>query len=269
MQNETTRPEVRLIVHADDAGLCRGVNEATFAAMERGRVSSASLMATCPGFAEAADYARRHPQFDWGVHLTMTSEWPALRWGPVAGDDRVQSLLAPDGGLWPDVFSFVQHARLDEVEIEIRSQVDAVLAAGVRPSHLDSHMFALFRNRALEGVLERVSRDYGVPRLALAAGQGKAAGPVLLTLLLHGGAGKPSAVSGLAAGLYQAIVHCGYDNEESRAIMGQAKVCGALWRQMDFDALMSDRFRDELREAGVELVDWRCVAAPAAMRGAA
>lgn len=77
---ETDQPNgKRLIVHADDFGLCASVNRATIAALEGKAISSASLMVPCEYFQPAADYAARHREMDIGLHLTVTSEWPAAR----------------------------------------------------------------------------------------------------------------------------------------------------------------------------------------------
>src|SRR3979411_1248228 len=81
-----------IIVHADDLGETHAVNAASLKAIQDGAISSASMRALCPWFPEIADYAKSHPDADFGLHLTLTSERVYYRWGPVAPADKVPSL---------------------------------------------------------------------------------------------------------------------------------------------------------------------------------
>src|SRR5436190_14257587 len=90
-----------LIVHADDLGAAHSINAASIKGLESGLVSSASIMIPCPWLPEIAAYARAHPQADLGLHLTLTSEWSLIRWGPILSKERVPSLLDSSGYLYP------------------------------------------------------------------------------------------------------------------------------------------------------------------------
>src|SRR5262245_6086879 len=120
-------PDTKLIiVHADDLGETHAVNAAAIKSMEAGTINSASMMVACPWFPEIADYAKSHPDVDFGLHLTLTSERVYYRWGPVASADKVPSLVDANGYFHHD---WDHHERADpkEVEIELRAQIQRAL----------------------------------------------------------------------------------------------------------------------------------------------
>jgi len=123
-----------LIVHADDVGMTHAVNAATIKALESGGVNSASIMVACPWFPEIAEYAKAHPEADFGLHLTLTSERVYYRWGPVAPRDRVASLVDENGYFWHD-WTAATRIEPKEVELELRAQIERAYAMGIRPTH--------------------------------------------------------------------------------------------------------------------------------------
>jgi predicted glycoside hydrolase/deacetylase ChbG (UPF0249 family) len=133
-----------IIFHVDDAGMSHESNLGTIEAMEKGVATSTSIMFPCSWVSEYAQYWKEHQEKDAGVHLTLTSEWDVYRWGPVAGKKAVPSCTDPDGCLWDNVKLVTEHASADEIEQEIRAQVDRCLTMGIKPTHLDSHMGTLF-----------------------------------------------------------------------------------------------------------------------------
>jgi len=120
-------------------------------------------MVPCPWFPEIADYAKSHPDFDFGLHLTLTSERVYYRWGPVAPAGKVPSLLDNNGYLHHD-WTRETHIDPAEAEIELRAQIDRAYAMGVRPTHLDSHQYRLDNtNKDLFEVALRLAHQYKLP----------------------------------------------------------------------------------------------------------
>ena len=141
-----------VILHVDDVGMSYDSNLGAIQAMENGVANSLSVMMPCPWVPAFLHYLKDHPNTDAGLHLTLTSEWRDYRWGPLSGKAAVPNLVDPEGALWPSVEEVVAHASPDEIETEIRSQLDRARTAGFTPTHLDSHMGTLF---ATQGFLER------------------------------------------------------------------------------------------------------------------
>jgi len=134
-----------LIVHADDVGMTHAVNAATIKALESGAVNSASIMVPCPWFPEIATMPKRIPTWDFGLHLTLTSERVYYRWGPVAPRDRVASLVDENGYFWHDWTAADTH-RAEGRGSRAASADRAGVCDGIRPTHLDSHQYRLYAN---------------------------------------------------------------------------------------------------------------------------
>src|ERR1043165_8928514 len=107
--------------------------------------------------------APENPKADLGLHLTLTSEWINLRWGPVSSRDRVSSLLDKDGYFYLTETDAAAHADPKQVEMEIMAQIERARALGIQPTHLDSHMGTLYQNKALFEVFLRVARAQKLP----------------------------------------------------------------------------------------------------------
>lgn len=152
-----------LIINADDFGMCHSENVATMDGLESGSFCSSTIMVPCPWFEEAADFARRSPRADLGVHITHTSEWGTYKWGPVLGRREVPSMVDERGYFFADVPSVYASARLDEVEGETRAQVEKALAAGIDVTHLDSHMGTVQLEASYHEMYVRVAADFELP----------------------------------------------------------------------------------------------------------
>lgn len=132
-----------LILHVDDVGMSFDSNEGAINAITKGVASSLSIMMPCPWVPAFVQYMKAHPGLDAGLHLTLTSEWKGYRWGPLSGKNTTPGLVDAEGALWPDVNDVVQHASGDEVEKEIKAQLERARAMGFEPTHFDTHMGTL------------------------------------------------------------------------------------------------------------------------------
>lgn len=148
------------VVHVDDIGMCHSANLGGFEALANGPATCGSIMVPCPWFREAAEMARSQPDADLGVHLTLTSEYAHYRWGPVLGA-RVPSLLDAEGYL-PRTTPEAGGGKPEEVEMELRAQIDRALDAGIDVTHLDSHMGTAFLP-GLFAVYTKLALDYQLP----------------------------------------------------------------------------------------------------------
>lgn len=133
-----------LILHVDDAGMSYDSNEGAANSITKGAANSVSVMMPCPWVPGFVHYMKAHPGMDAGLHLTLTSEWGDYRWGPLAGKANVPGLVDTEGAMWSNVEDVVKHASADEVDKEIRAQLERARTMGFEPTHLDSHMGTLF-----------------------------------------------------------------------------------------------------------------------------
>jgi predicted glycoside hydrolase/deacetylase ChbG (UPF0249 family) len=262
-----------LIIHADDLAVAHSEDTASFDALDKLAVTSASIMVPCPWLNEVADYAKAHPDADLGLHLTLTSEWKTYRWGPVESKDKVPSLLDPSGYLWPDTPQAIGTLKADEAELEIRAQIERAIALGIHPTHLDSHMGALFSRPDLFAVYVKVAREYKLPFLAFIAPDTPrelssvlSNKDVLLnSVLIANPSIHPSdwktfyanAIKNLKPGVTELIVHLGHDDAELQAVMVDHADYGAAWRQRDYDVVTSLEFKKTLEENHVILIRWK------------
>jgi len=153
-----------LVIHADDLGMSHSVDRASFEALEKGWITSASILVPCPG-SEVARWAKDHRTPILGFTQALNSEWTDVRWGPLSGAANAPSLVDENGFLPLDTPAVGQHAKMPEVETELRAQIDRAQKAGIHISHLDTHMGALMTTPDLFAVYRKMGEAFHVPIL--------------------------------------------------------------------------------------------------------
>lgn len=152
-----------LILHIDDAGMSYDSNLGTIRALEEGVANSVSVMMPCPWVPGFVKYIKENPDTDAGLHLTLTSEWDNYRWGPLVGKPAAPGLVDEQGALWRSVNQVVENASAEEVEIEIKAQIERARNMGFEPTHLDSHMGTLFASPHFIEKYVKIGVEYQIP----------------------------------------------------------------------------------------------------------
>jgi chitin disaccharide deacetylase len=127
-----------LIINAYDFGMCNSINEAIFGTLLEGMVRSTSLMITCPWALQAMNLLSSHRHIPFGVHLTVICDANNFRWGPITSKEKVPDLVDRAGSFYSeeDFPTLLDQGILDQLEVEFRAQIEAVMTAGLRPARL-------------------------------------------------------------------------------------------------------------------------------------
>jgi predicted glycoside hydrolase/deacetylase ChbG (UPF0249 family) len=270
-----------VIFHVDDAGMSYDSDQGAIQALAGGVATSTSVMMPCPWVPHMAAYLKEHPQTDAGLHLTLNSEWDNYRWGPLVGKAAAPGLVDPQGYLWQRVEDVLNHAKVEEFEMEIRAQIDKAQAVGLTPTHLDSHMGTCFYEPFIESYV-KVGIEKKIPVLMI-GGHMQYAGPEIGSFkpLLHAlgdrvwKAGLPviddlvtqpttgpeyeqrkqqllQRLTDMKPGITQFIVHCTAPTEVFAHISGSGKARAAELRLM-----LDPDIRAFLNQQGIVRTTWR------------
>ena len=146
------------IVHIDDVGMCQASLQAFAELADYGTVTSGSVMVPCSWFPATAAYCRAHPDVDMGVHATLTSEWSTYRWGPVSTREAASGLMDAEG-YFPHTCVEVQRSAVAAAAArELAAQADQAVAAGIDPTHIDTHMGAVTHEKFMGAYIAQALR---------------------------------------------------------------------------------------------------------------
>ena len=249
-----------LVIRTDDAGMSHSVNMGLERLIASGLPVSVSVMFPTPWYQETVEILKRNPDVSVGIHLTLNSEWKNYRWGPVLGRTAVPSLVDADGYFFPSAAALYEnHPKLDEVERELRAQIDRALKSGLKIDYVDYHMGTVMRYPEFRDLTERLAREYGLG-MSYYFGepshdpQYSAAPPAKIDSLL-------AMVNRLQPQFNVVVTHVGIDDAELGALLDM-NTSGPLPdmsknRQGELDALTSPRFREALKARNVRVITYR------------
>ena len=160
---------IYLIIRADDIGSSHAANLACIKSYREGIARSVEIMTPCAWFPEAVSMLRENPGYDVGVHLSLTSEWDNVKWGPLT---EAPSLVDENGYFFPKTRTakdseertgfWDESVSLEEVEAEIRAQIELAVNNIPQVSHVSGHMGCGSVDPGVSEIVTRVAGEYGI-----------------------------------------------------------------------------------------------------------
>jgi len=249
---------IQLIVRGDDFGMTHAANMAIERAFKNGILTCSSILTIAPWFEEAARMIRENPEWCIGVHLALNGEWKDYRWKPVLPVTEVPSLVDEDGYFYQTEEAFLSaNPSLEEVEKELRAQVERALKRKIDIQYVDTHMGTARATPELHEIVKRISRDYGVP-----ISQGYEGDRVSIYEVPYKQKEKAlvEELKKLGPGLWLLVVHPGSDTPEARALV-DANPDGlkdvAFHRAAVTKALTSKKVKKIVEKRNIQLTDYR------------
>ncbi len=249
-----------LLIRVDDLGMSHSVNLAAKALFETGMPLSVSVMFACPWYQEAVEILSEHPGVSVGIHLTLNSEWKYYKWGPVAGRTAVPSIVDGEGLFFPTTALFLENnPDVNEVEIELRAQIERALNSGIRIDYIDHHMGTAVSTPELRALTERLAEEYD---LAMASSYIQAYDSGIYAVSYEEKQDSLISLIGhLRPGEKRLLVsHIAYDTPEMSVLVdlnphGLADM--SKHREAELKALKSTAFSETLRKYNVRLITYR------------
>jgi predicted glycoside hydrolase/deacetylase ChbG (UPF0249 family) len=270
-----------VIFHIDDMGFSHSSNLAAFECLDFGVASCGSLIVPAPWFLEAAEICRKNPRYDIGVHLTLTCEYELYRWRALSSVDPNTGLLDHERSLWRTAEEAIKNVNVKAAEAEMRAQIQTALDAGVKLSHIDSHMGTVMDPKFIPTYL-KLAREFNVvpflPRLSkeelIAIGLGdqvviyekmfekiEETGVPLLDHVIIDTMGDAEdkveyyckRFTEIKPGVTHFLFHAAELTPELQAITPDS----AKWRNLDYEAFSDPRIKNCVKEHDLKIIGYR------------
>lgn len=254
---------VSLIVRGDDIGSCHAANVACIRAYKDGIVTSTEIMVPCSWFPEAVKMLNENPGLDVGIHLVLASEWDNYKWRPLT---CAPGLTDKDGYFYPTIWprnnapagTSLKNAdwKIEEIEKELRAQIELGKQKIPRVSHLSFHMGSNSWDPKVKELCDRLAKEYGLYVMTPEAG-----------VRGFGGFGNAKTaderiekfvknLEGLEPGTYLFVEHPGIDTPEMRAIGHPGYEDVAQDRDAVTQVFTSEKVKDAVKRMGIKLISY-------------
>ncbi len=253
--------KIRLLVRSDDMASSHAANESCIKAATKGISRSVEIMVPCPWFFEAAQLLKENPGIDVGVHLTLTSEWDGIKWGPITPSP---SLADADGNFLAGTGDWYNKKyKLEEVEAELRKQIELAVREIPTVTHLSSHMGAPDCKPELKNLVKKLAKEYKliyeteglteIPNFGWDKAQSqKEKEAAFVTMLKSLKSGKT----------YLFVEHPANKSEEMKAVGNKEMKTVARDRHWVTEVFTSDLVLKTIKDRGIELINYTRIGTP-------
>lgn len=252
--------KIRLLVRSDDMASSHAANVSCIEVATKGISRSVEIMVPCPWFFEAAQMLKQNPGIDVGVHLTLTSEWDGIKWGPITPSP---SLADADGNFLSATGDWYnKNYKMEEVEAEMRKQLELAIREIPNVTHISSHMGAADCKPELKNLVKKLAKEYNliyetenveyVPEFGWDKAQSFQEKENAFISLL--GKLKPGKT-------YLFVEHPANESDEMKAIGNKGMLTVARDRNWVRQVYTSTKVIKVIQDKGIELVDYTKVGA--------
>lgn len=260
-QENNTDSDIQLLVRADDIGSFRAANVACIESYKNGIVRSVEIMVPCAWYPEAVKMLNENPGYDVGIHLVLTSEWSNVKWRPLT---HCPSLVDKDGYFFPMVWknnnfpagSSISEAnwKIEEVEKELRAQIELALRQIPQVSHLSNHMGFTGLDPKLKELVEKLAKEYNLGsetnNLKRFQGWGRDAKPEERIDKFCENLEK------LEPGKYLFVEHPAHDTAEMKTVGHTGYENVGLDREWVTRVFTSEKVKETIKKKGIKLISY-------------
>lgn len=144
---------MKLIINADDFGLCKSVNDAIVKCFESGNLTNTTLMVNQRGTEQAAALSKSRPGLGIGLHFCLTEGRPLT---------DCHSLVDSQGEFFDRTALLMRAYRgkihVEELQTEFEAQLNRAQDLGIHLTHIDSHQHAHLIPQIFDGILPIVRK---------------------------------------------------------------------------------------------------------------
>ncbi len=270
-----------VIIHTDDIGMCHASVQAFKDLWSVGTITSGAVMVPCPWFPAVVQMCKENPEIDMGIHATLNAEWDNYRWGPVSEAGAGSGLRDEAGYFHQGHQAVYDHAKPEEVDVEVNAQIEKAWKAGIDVTHVDSHMGTIMNplfiqsyiqaagSRRLPNMLPRLNAK-GVDMMGIGSDEQAMYAPIMQQLeamgipMLEGIVAMPlehgndhigiarNLLSELPVGITHFILHPSVDTPELRAICPDWEA-----RVANYNAFMSSELKMFIEGEDIKMIGYR------------